>query len=220
MTIPVAPTRRSLVRRARKIDRTLAVAYPDARCELDYETPLELLVATVLSAQTTDVRVNQVTPELFETYPDASAFAAADVRDLEDILRPLGFQRAKARALTGLGRALVADHGGTVPGDRTALMALPGVGRKTANVVLGEVFGVPSFTVDTHVGRVSRRLGLTGNEDPLAVELDLQALFEPRQRTAISHRLIFHGRRTCHARSPMCGTCTVALWCPSSDLGR
>lgn len=209
-------TARALVRRARKIDRELAMTYPDARCELDYSTPLELLVATVLSAQTTDVRVNKVTPELFETYPDAASLAAASLPDLEDILHPLGFQRAKARALTGLGLALVANHAGQVPKDREALMTLPGVGRKTANVVLGEVFGVPSFTVDTHVGRVSRRLGLTAKEDPLAVELELQALFESRQRTAVSHRLIFHGRRTCSARSPQCGICTVAQWCPTA----
>lgn len=207
------------VRRARRINRVLALRYPDAHCELDFTTPLELLVATVLSAQTTDVRVNQVTPELFSRYPDAAAYASANREDLQDVLRPTGFFRAKADAVIGIGQALVERFGGEVPARLEDLVTLPGVGRKTANVVLGNAFGVPGITVDTHVGRLARRLGWTESEDPVKVELELGELVEKREWTMASHRLIFHGRRTCFARNPACGACPVALDCPSYGVG-
>lgn len=219
MTDTVGETRIGLVRRARRIDRALAVRYPDARCELDFSTPLELLVATVLSAQTTDVRVNQVTPELFQTYPDARAYAEADRVELEELLKPTGFFRAKTQALIGLGQALVERFDGVVPRRLDDLVTLPGVGRKTANVVLGNAFGVPGITVDTHVGRLARRLGWTTEEDPVKVEQDIGSLLERRDWTMASHRLIFHGRRTCHARRPACGACPVAALCPSFGIG-
>ncbi|MBB2922260.1 endonuclease III [Cellulomonas cellasea] len=207
------------VRRARRINRVLALRYPDAHCELDFTTPLELLVATVLSAQTTDVRVNQVTPELFSRYPDAAAYASANREDLQDVLRPTGFFRAKADAVIGIGQALVERFGGEVPARLDDLVTLPGVGRKTANVVLGNAFGVPGITVDTHVGRLARRLGWTTSEDPVKVEQELGELVEKREWTMASHRLIFHGRRTCFARNPACGACPVALDCPSYGVG-
>ena len=206
-------------RRARRIDRALAERYPDAHCELDFRSPLELLVATVLSAQTTDVRVNLTTPALFARFPTAADYAAADPEELEEILRPTGFFRAKARSVTGLGRALVDRHDGQVPARMVDLVALPGVGRKTANVVLGNAFGVPGLPVDTHVLRVSRRMGLTREEDPVTVERDLCALLPPREWTMFSHRVIAHGRRTCHARRPACGACPIQRWCPSAGSG-
>jgi endonuclease III len=206
-------------RRARRIDRVLAQRYPDARCELDFRNPFELLVATVLSAQTTDVRVNLTTPELFARYPDATAMSAADPEVLEEILRPTGFFRAKARSVQGLSRAIVEQHGGQVPGRLADLVKLPGVGRKTANVVLGNAFGIPGITTDTHVLRLSARLGLTTSEDPLVVEQDLCALLPRRDWTMASHRLIFHGRRTCFARRPACGACPIAALCPSAGIG-
>ncbi len=196
----------------------LARRYPDAHCELDFASPLQLLVATVLSAQTTDVRVNQVTPELFERYPTAASLSAADVGDLEAILRPLGFFRSKAAALIGLGRALAEEHDGEVPADLTALVALPGVGRKTANVVLGNAFDVPGITVDTHVGRLARRFGWTDDVDPVRVERRLGDLFPPREWVVLCHRLIFHGRRICFARRPACGECPLAGICPSAEV--
>ncbi|WP_024286755.1 endonuclease III [Cellulomonas sp. KRMCY2] len=207
------------VRRARRIDRVLAERYPDARCELDFRTPLELLVATVLSAQTTDVRVNLVTPGLFARYPDAAAYAGADRAELEDRIRSTGFFRAKAESLIGLGRGLVERFDGAVPARMVDLVTLPGVGRKTANVVLGNAFGIPGLAVDTHVGRVARRLGLTDLADPVTVEEALGALIPRRGWTLFSHRLIFHGRRTCHARRPACGACPVARLCPSYGIG-
>jgi len=217
MTRPVpSHSRLALVRRARRVDRALAVEYPDARCELDFTNPFELLVATVLSAQTTDVRVNSVTRRLFAACPDAQALAAADRADLEEILRPLGFFRAKSAALLGIGHALVTEHDGEVPGTLEELVRLPGVGRKTANVVLGNAFGVPGITVDTHVGRLSRRLGWTEETDPVKVERVLQGLFERSEWTMLCHRLIFHGRRVCHARKPACDDCVVAALCPSA----
>lgn len=206
-------------RRARRIDRVLAERYPDAVIELDFTTPLELLVATILSAQSTDVRVNQVTPALFARYPDAAAYAAADRAELEELIRPTGFFRAKAQSLIGLGQALVERYGGEVPRRMKDLVTLPGVGRKTANVVLGNAFGVPGLPVDTHVLRLSRRLGLTENDDPVAVEVDLCALIPKRDWTMFSHRLIIHGRRTCHARRPACGACPLARLCPSYGIG-
>lgn len=206
----------ALVRRARRVNRALAERYPDARCELDFRSPLELLVATVLSAQTTDVRVNQVTPGLFARYPDASAYAGAEREELEEILRPLGFFRAKARSLIGLGQALVERFDGEVPPRLEDLVTLPGVGRKTANVVLGDAFGVPGITVDTHVGRLARRLGWTTEEDPVRVEREIAALIPRAEWTLVSHRLIFHGRRCCLARRPDCASCPVTRDCPSS----
>ena len=206
-------------RRARRVDRLLAQRYPDARCELDFRTPFELLVATVLSAQTTDVRVNATTPELFDRWPDAAALAGADLADLEEVLHPVGFFRAKARSLVGIGAALVERFGGEVPRRLEDLVTLPGVGRKTANVVLGNAFGVPGITVDTHVQRLSQRLGWTTSEDPVVIEAELGALLERREWTMASHRLIFHGRRTCFARRPACGACPVAALCPSAGIG-
>lgn len=209
----------ALVRRARRIDRELAVAYPDARCELDFTTPLELLVATVLSAQCTDKRVNQVTPALFARYPDAAAYAAADPSELEEAIRPTGFFRPKARALSGIGVALVERFDGQVPRTLDELVSLPGVGRKTANVVLGDAFGVPGITVDTHVGRLVRRWGWTTSEDPVRIEHEVGALIERKEWTVFSHRTIFHGRRVCFARRPACGACPIARLCPSAGIG-
>ena len=197
----------------------LARTYPEVRCELDHRTPLELLVATVLSAQSTDRRVNRVTPALFARYPDAPAYAAADRAELEEMIRPVGFFRAKAQSIQGIAQELCERHGGEVPADLDALVALPGVGRKTANVVLGEAFGVPGITVDTHVGRLARRLGWTRSSDPVRIERDLADLI-PRDRwTEASQLLIWHGRRCCHARRPACGACTLARWCPSFGAG-
>jgi endonuclease-3 len=209
----------SLVRRARKIDRVLAETYPDARCELDFRSPFELLVATVLSAQTTDRRVNQVTPALFEACPDPVALAAADRADLERLIQPTGFFRAKADALLKLAQALVDRYDGVVPGRLEDLVTLPGVGRKTANVVLGDAFGVPGITVDTHVGRLARRFGWTVETDPVKVEREIGALFARRDWVMLNHHLIWHGRRRCHARHPACGACPVARWCPSYGEG-
>ena len=193
--------------------------YPDAHCELDFTTPLELLVATVLSAQSTDRRVNTVTPALFARYPDAAAYAAADVAELEEIIRPTGFFRAKAGHLIGIGQALVADFGGEVPGTLAELVTLPGVGRKTANVVLGDAFGVPGITPDTHFLRVTRRLGWTTQTDPDKVEREVGLLFPRKDWTQLSHNIIWHGRRRCHARNPACGACPVARLCPSFGEG-
>ncbi|ROR96199.1 DNA-(apurinic or apyrimidinic site) lyase /endonuclease III [Salana multivorans] len=201
------------------VNELLALAHPDARCELNHRDAYELLVATVLSAQTTDVRVNEVTPELFARYPDAATLATADLGELEDVLRPLGFFRRKAAALVSLAGSLVADHGGRVPADLDALVALAGVGRKTANVVLGNAFGIPGITVDTHVGRLSRRLGWTRSTDPVVVESELAELFPPQEWVMLSHRLIFHGRRVCHARKPLCSECCLAGVCPRIGVG-
>ncbi len=206
-------------RRARRINRALAERYPDAHCELDFRSPLQLLVATILSAQTTDVRVNLTTPALFTRYRTAQDYAEADPAELEELIRSTGFYRAKARSLIGLGQALVERFDGVVPHRMKELVTLPGVGRKTANVVLGNAFDVPGLPVDTHVLRVSGRLGLTDSDDPVQVEAELCALLERREWTMASHRLIAHGRRTCHARRPACGACPVARWCPSSGIG-
>lgn len=213
------PPPTALVRRARKVDRALAVTYPQAAAELDFSTPFELLVATVLSAQTTDRRVNLVTPVLFARYPDAPALAAADRADVETIIASTGFFRAKTDALLKLSEALCERYGGEVPGRLADLVTLPGVGRKTANVVLGNAFGVPGITVDTHVGRLSRRLGWTEEQDPVKVEHAIGRLFPARDWTMLSHHLIWHGRRCCHARRPACGACPVARWCPSYGQG-
>ncbi|MDQ1288061.1 MAG: endonuclease [Actinomycetota bacterium] len=209
----------SLTRRARKIYRILSERYPDARCELTHSSPLELLIATVLSAQTTDVRVNQVTPVLFATYRTAEDYARADRAELEQIIQSTGFFRAKTNSLIRIGDRLVTDFGGEVPRRLEELVTLPGVGRKTANVVLGNAFGVPGLPVDTHVGRLCRRFGWTTEDDPVAVEREVTALFPRKEWTMVSHRLIFHGRRTCHSRRPACGACPVARLCPSYGIG-
>ncbi len=209
----------ALVRRARKVDRVLADTYPDARCELDFTSPFELLVVTVLSAQTTDKRVNAASPALFAAYPDARAMAAADRAHLEQLVGPLGFFRAKTESMLKLSAALVEQHAGEVPGRLEDLVKLPGVGRKTANVVLGNAFDVPGITVDTHFGRLARRFGWTEETDPVKVEHAVGALFPRRDWTMLSHHLIWHGRRRCHARNPACGACPVARWCPAYGEG-
>jgi endonuclease III len=215
---PAAPPV-ALVRRARKTYRELHDLYPYAHCELDFETPLQLLVATVLSAQTTDVMVNKVTPTLFARYPDAAALAAADRDVLETILKPTGFFRAKTDSVLKLSAALVERFDGEVPGRLADLVTLPGVGRKTANVVLGNAFAVPGITVDTHFGRLVRRFGWTDETDPVKVEHAVGALFAPKDWTMLSHVLIFHGRRTCHARRPACGACPIQRLCPAYGEG-
>ncbi|WP_333768172.1 endonuclease III [Streptomyces sp. IBSBF 2435] len=215
----VAQTHAGLVRQARRINRELAEVYPYAHPELDFENPFELLIATVLSAQTTDLRVNQTTPALFAKYPTPEAMAAAQPEELEQILRPTGFFRAKARAVLGLSAALRDDFGGEVPGRLEDLVKLPGVGRKTANVVLGNAFGVPGITVDTHFGRLSRRFGWTTSQDAEKVEQDVAGLFPKSDWTMLSHRVIFHGRRICHSRKPACGACPIAPLCPSYGEG-
>jgi endonuclease-3 len=212
-------SRTALVRRARTINRVLAETYPDARTELDFRTPLELLVATILSAQSTDKRVNLVTRTLFVRYRDAAAYAAANRDELEQMIMPTGFFRVKTDTLIKLGAALTERFGGEVPNTLDQLVTLPGVGRKTANVVLGNAFGVPGITVDTHFGRLVRRFGWTTETDPDKVELAVGALFPPRDWTQLCHHVIWHGRRRCHARNPACGACPVAHWCPSYGEG-
>jgi endonuclease III len=214
-----APSRTALVRRARKINRVLAETYPDARTELDFDDPFQLLVVTVLSAQTTDKRVNAVRPTLFAAYPDPEAMAAAERADLERIIGPLGFFRAKTESLLKLSRALVERYDGEVPPRLEDLVTLPGVGRKTANVVLGNAFGIPGITVDTHFGRLARRFGWTDLTDAVKVEHAVGDLFPRRDWTMLSHHLIWHGRRVCHSRQPACGACPVARWCPSYGEG-
>jgi len=209
-----------VVRRARRINRALADIYPNAQCELDFDGAFQLLVATVLSAQCTDVRVNQVTPALFARFPDAAAMASAPREEVEGLIRSTGFFRAKASSILELSGDLVRRYDGEVPGRLQDLVELRGVGRKTANVVLGNAFGVPGITVDTHMGRLARRLGLTVNEDPVAVERDLMALIERREWTLWSHRIIFHGRRRCTSRKPDCGGCEISQWCPSAGTVR
>jgi endonuclease III len=214
METPIA-----LTRRARRIHRLLAERYPDAHCELDFTTPLELLVATILSAQSTDKRVNLTTPALFARYRTAADYAGADRAEMEEMIKSTGFFRAKTESLLKLGARLVEDFGGEVPNRLDKLVTLPGVGRKTANVVLGNAFGIPGITVDTHVGRLSRRFGFTVSEDPVVIEQELGALFPRKDWTMLSHRVIFHGRRTCHARKAACGACPVSALCPSYGIG-
>ncbi len=216
---PTGETPTALVRRARRMDRVLAETYPDARCELDFTTPLELLVATILSAQCTDRRVNLVTPTVFARYPDAAAYAAADRDELEDLIRSTGFFRNKATSILGLGQALCDRFDGQVPGRLADLVTLPGVGRKTANVVLGNAFDVPGITVDTHFGRLVRRFGWTEETDPDKVEAAVGALFPRRDWTMLSHHVIWHGRRRCHAKKPACGACPLARLCPAYGAG-
>jgi endonuclease-3 len=212
-------SRKAKAGRAAEIYGRLDRAYPNSHCALDHHSPLELLVATILSAQCTDKRVNEVTPALFRRYPTARAFAAAPLPELEEMVRPTGFFRNKARALKGLGQALLANHAGLVPEEMNALRALPGVGRKTANVVLGNAFGKnEGVVVDTHVGRLSRRLGLSFHDDPEKVERDLMALLPRETWTLWSHLLIDHGRAICLARKPRCAECVLAELCPSAEV--
>ncbi|WP_413542039.1 endonuclease III [Arthrobacter sp. VKM Ac-2550] len=209
----------ALKRRARRINKTLAEQYPYAVAELDFRNPFELLIATVLSAQTTDVRINATTPALFARYPDARAMAEADEAELQEMLRPTGFFRAKTASVLALSNRIVDEFDGEVPGRLEDLVTLPGVGRKTANVVLANAFGVPGISVDTHFGRLARRFGWTDATDAVKIEFDVAELFEPKDWTMVSHRVIFHGRRICHARKPACGVCPVAALCPSFGEG-
>jgi len=203
--------------RAAEIARRLAETYPDAHCALVHRDPFELLVAVILSAQTTDAKVNEVTPTLFARFPDAAALAAAPIEELEAIVHPLGFFRSKARAIRETAASLVERHGGRVPDAMEALTELRGVGRKTANVVLGECFATPGVTVDTHVRRLSQRLALTEQTEPDRIERDLMALLPPSEWTALSHRLIWHGRRICTARRPACPSCPLRPLCPTGQ---
>jgi endonuclease-3 len=199
---------------ARRIFRGLTKLYPDARCALEHQTPLQLLIATILSAQCTDARVNMVTPDLFRRYPDAEAFANADLRELESLIQSTGFFRSKAKNIQACCRALVHEHDGEVPGTLAELVKLPGVGRKTANVVLGDCFGVPGITVDTHVKRLSGRLGLTSHADPAKIEQDIMRLLPSKDWIMFNHRMITHGRQVCYARNPDCENCGLNKICP------
>jgi endonuclease-3 len=216
---PAGESRTSLVRRARKVNRVLAETYPDARCELDFDDAFQLLVVTVLSAQTTDRRVNAARPAIFAAYPTPAAMAAASRDHLEELVGPLGFFRQKTETLLKLSAALVERFDGEVPRSLDEMVTLPGVGRKTANVVLGNAFDIPGITVDTHFGRLVRRLGWTDETDPVKVEHQVGALFPKRDWTMLSHHVIWHGRRRCHAKKPACGACPVARWCPAYGTG-
>lgn len=214
-----AESRLGMVRRARKINRELAEVFPYAHPELDFRNPFELLVATVLSAQTTDLRVNQTTPALFAAYPTPEDLAAAVPEEVEELIRPTGFFRAKTKSIMGLAAALRDDFGGEVPGRLDDLVKLPGVGRKTAFVVLGNAFGVPGITVDTHFMRLARRWKWTESDDPVKIEAEVAEIFPKSEWTMLSHRVIFHGRRICHARKPACGACPIAPLCPAYGEG-
>ncbi|MEU3480207.1 endonuclease III [Streptomyces sp. NPDC033753] len=217
---PAKPeSRLAMVRRARKINRELAEVFPYAHPELDFRNPFELLVATVLSAQTTDLRVNQTTPALFAKYPTPEDLAAAVPEEVEELIRPTGFFRAKTKSIMGLAAALRDDFGGEVPGRLEDLVKLPGVGRKTAFVVLGNAYGVPGITVDTHFMRLVRRWKWTEQEDPVKIEAEIAEIFPKSEWTMLSHRVIFHGRRICHARKPACGACPITHLCPSYGEG-
>ena len=204
--------------RAGRIVRRLARAYPDAHCALVFRNPLELLVATILSAQCTDTRVNRLTPALFARYPNAAAFAAADRKELERLIKPTGFFRKKARNILRCCKQLVERHGGEVPRTMKELVKLTGIGRKTANVILGNAFATPGIPVDTHVGRLSRRLGLSAQTNPVKVERDLMALVPRKQWSLFAHRMIFHGRQVCRARKPRCAACPLAGLCPREGV--
>jgi len=205
--------------RAIEVFARLKLAHPDAHCELDHETPLQLLMATILSAQCTDKRVNMVTPSLFKRFPTAQALADAKQEELEEMIKSTGFFRNKAKSLIGLGKALVERHGGAVPDSMETLVKLPGVGRKTANVILGNAFGKnEGVVVDTHVGRLSLRLGLTRETDPVKVERELMPLIPREDWTMLAHVLVFHGRRICYARTPKCEICVLSEICPSSTV--
>ncbi|MGC9670346.1 endonuclease III [Planosporangium sp. 12N6] len=206
-------------RRARRMARELARVHPDAHCELDHRNPLELAVATILSAQCTDQRVNEVTPKLFDRYRTAADYAGADRAELEEMIKPTGFFRNKTDSLIRLGQALVERFDGEVPRTLDELVTLPGIGRKTANVILGNAYDVPGITVDTHFSRLVQRWRWTAETDPVKIEHAVGALIERRDWTMLSHRVIFHGRRVCHSRKPACGACTLAGDCPSFGIG-
>ena len=204
---------------AKAIYRILTKTYPDIRCELDFKNPLQLIVATVLSAQCTDKRVNKVTPALFSKYKNAKAFAGADIIELEELVFQTGFYHAKARHIKGLATKIVREFDGEVPSTLEELITLPGVGRKTANVVLGHAFDIPGITVDTHFGRLSRRFGWTTEKDPVKVEKIVGELIPQKEWTNLSQRMIWHGRRICHSRKPACGACPMTKICPSVGIG-
>ena len=206
-------------KRAMAIYRILSKRYPSVRCELDFKNPLQLLVATVLSAQCTDKRVNAVTPALFKRYKNAEDFAGANLRELQGLIKSTGFFRAKAKNIKGLATMIVTEHQGSVPDNLADLVKLPGVGRKTANVVLGHAFNTPGITVDTHFGRLSRRFGWTKENDPVKVEFEVMELIPRKEWTNLSQRMIWHGRRICHSRKPACGACPLAELCPSFGIG-
>ena len=206
-------------KQAAQILRVLRTTYPYADCELNFKNPFQLLVATVLSAQCTDARVNEVTKVLFQRYPKPSDLAAADRTELEEIIKSTGFYRAKANSLLGLAQKLVTDYRSKVPVELEELIKLPGVGRKTANVVRGEAFDLPGLTVDTHFGRLVRRFGWTKETDPVKVEYAIAELFDPKDWTDLSQTLIWHGRRRCHSRKPACGACPISQICPSFGAG-
>jgi len=214
--------RESLVQkkvRAKAIYRILSKTYPNVRCELNYKTAYQLLVATVLSAQCTDKRVNQTTPALFKKYPNPLKMAQADIKDIQRLVKSTGFYRAKAKNIKTLSSKIITDFDGKVPNKLESLITLPGVGRKTANVVLGHAFGIPGITVDTHFGRLSRRFGWSKSLDPVKVEFEVGKLIPEKEWTNLSQRLIWHGRRVCHSRKPACGACPIAKYCPSYGMG-
>ena len=213
------PADKESQKQARAIYRILTKTYPDIRCELDFNNPLQLIIATVLSAQCTDKRVNSVTPALFKKYKNIKAFAAADIGEIEDLIFQTGFYHTKARHIKGLATKILSDFGGEVPQTLRELITLPGVGRKTANVVLGHAFNIPGITVDTHFGRLSRRFGWTNENDPVKVEHIVGELIQQSEWTNLSQRMIWHGRRICHSRKPACGVCPVAKLCPSVGIG-
>jgi endonuclease-3 len=201
------------------IYRQLSKNYPNVRCELDYKNAFQLLVATVLSAQCTDKRVNQTTPALFKKYPDPQKMAKADLKDIQNLVKSTGFFRAKAKNIKGLSNIIVKQFDGNVPSNLEDLITLPGVGRKTANVVLGHAFGIPGITVDTHFGRLSRRFGWSKQNNPVKVEFEVGELIPEKEWTNLSQRMIWHGRRVCHSRKPACGACALAKLCPSYGIG-
>jgi endonuclease-3 len=205
--------------RAKVIYRQLSKNYPNVRCELDYKNAFQLLVATVLSAQCTDKRVNQTTPALFKKYPNPQKMAKADLRDIQKLVKSTGFFRAKARNIKGLSNKIMEEFDGKVPSNLEELITLPGVGRKTANVVLGHAFGIPGITVDTHFGRLSRRFGWSKQNNPVKVEFEVGELIPEKEWTNLSQRMIWHGRRVCHSRKPACGACALAKLCPSYGIG-
>ena len=217
--MPTAETPLALTRRARRINRELADVYPDAHIELNFTTPLELSVATILSAQCTDKRVNEVTPAVFAKYRAAADYAAADRAELEELIRTTGFFRNKTTSIIKLGAALVERFDGEVPRTLAEIVTLPGFGRKTANVVLGNAFGIPGLTIDTHFGRLARRWAWTSETDPVKVEFAVAELIPKKDWTILSHRVIWHGRRMCHARKPACGVCPIARLCPAFGTG-
>ena len=205
--------------RAKAIYRQLTKNYPNVRCELDYNSAFQLLVATVLSAQCTDKRVNQTTPALFKNYPNPKKMAKADLKDIQKLVKSTGFFRAKAKNIKGLSNKIIEEFGGDVPSNLDDLITLPGVGRKTANVVLGHAFGIPGITVDTHFGRLSRRFGWSKQNNPVKVEFEVGELIPQKEWTNLSQRMIWHGRRVCHSRKPACGACALAKLCPSYGIG-